>query len=137
MPTLREHLAATSDGNHMSAVGGRRLSADKNSGALERYDPRADAWQKLPDMPTARGGLGATVAAGQLVVAGGEHPTGVFDAVEAFDLGAGTWSTLPAMITPRHGIGVVAVGNAVYAVNGAKAPTHSVSSPVIEVMVVS
>lgn len=137
MPTLREHLAVASDGEFIYAVGGRSLSADKNSGALERYDSRADAWQKLPDMPTARGGLGAAVAAGRLVVVGGEHPTGVFDAVEAFDPASGTWSPLPAMITPRHGVGVVAVGNAVYAVNGARTPSHAISSPVIEVMVVS
>lgn len=137
MPTLREHLAAASDGNFMYVVGGRSLSADKNSAALERYDQRADAWQKLADMPTARGGLGATVAAGRLVVVGGESPTGVFDAVEAFDLTAGTWSKLPAMATPRHGMGVIAVGSAVYVVNGAKVPSHAVSSPVIEVTVVA
>ena len=36
------------------AVGGRDLSADKNSPRLERYDPAADRWERLPEMPTAR-----------------------------------------------------------------------------------
>ena len=39
MPTPREHLAAVSDGTYVYAVGGRFLSADKNSAALERFDP--------------------------------------------------------------------------------------------------
>ena len=43
MPTPREHLGAASDGRYVYAVGGRELSADKNVGALERYDPRAIA----------------------------------------------------------------------------------------------
>ena len=52
IPTPREHLAAASDANFVYAVGGRALSPDKNSAALERYDPSTDKWQRLPDMPT-------------------------------------------------------------------------------------
>ena len=52
IPTPREHLAAASDGEFVYAVGGRALSPDKNSAALERYDPATDKWQRLPDMPT-------------------------------------------------------------------------------------
>ena len=54
---------------------GAALSPDKNSAALERYDPAADRWQRLPDMPTARGGLGAAIAGGNLFAVGGESPT--------------------------------------------------------------
>ena len=43
MPTPREHLGAASDGRYLYAVGGRELSADKNLGTLERYDPAATA----------------------------------------------------------------------------------------------
>src|SRR5207248_386563 len=41
LPTPRDHLAAASDGTYVYAVGGRLLSADKNVGALDRYDPSA------------------------------------------------------------------------------------------------
>ena len=41
MPTPREHLAAVSDGTYVYTVGGRFLSSDKNSAALERFDPRS------------------------------------------------------------------------------------------------
>ncbi len=40
MPTPREHLAAVSDGTYMYTVGGRFLSADKNSAAFERTRKR-------------------------------------------------------------------------------------------------
>ncbi len=39
LPTPREHLGAASDGRYLYAVGGRALSADQNTGTLERYDP--------------------------------------------------------------------------------------------------
>jgi hypothetical protein len=47
MPTPREHLGAASDGRYVYAVGGRQLSAAKNLGALEPYDPASDGWKKL------------------------------------------------------------------------------------------
>ena len=56
IPTPREHVAAASDGRFVYVVGGRAMSPDKNSAALERYDPADDRWQRLPDMPTGRGG---------------------------------------------------------------------------------
>lgn len=51
MPTPREHLAAVSDGTYVYAIGGRFLSADKNSAANERFDSQSGT---LPPMPTAR-----------------------------------------------------------------------------------
>ena len=56
MPTLRDHLAGVSDGKFFYAVGGRVLSADKNLGAVERYDPATNTWTRLPALPTPRVG---------------------------------------------------------------------------------
>ena len=130
IPTPRDHLAAVSDGSYYYAVGGRALSADKNLGALERYDPTADKWTQLPDLPTPRGGLAAALVGTQIVTAGGESPTGVFDNVEAFDIATSTWSILPPMKTPRHGLALLRVNKKVYAIDGATAPghTHSVNT---------
>ncbi len=128
IPTLREHLAAASDGTYLYAVGGRALSADKNTAALERYDPRTNRWEQLPPMPTARGSLGATLADNRLVVVGGEQPVGVYDTVEAFDISTKTWTALPPLRIPRHGLGVAAVGTTVYALNGAARPSHTHST---------
>ncbi len=49
------------DGRYAYAIGGRALSSDKNSAAVERYDPEADRWEALAPLPTPRGGFGAVV----------------------------------------------------------------------------
>lgn len=135
MPTPREHLAAATDGRYLYAVGGRVLSADANLATIERYDPVADVWEAMPDMPTARGGLAATVVADRLLVAiGGERSLGVFDEVEAYDLVMGEWIEVPSLPTGRHGLGAAAVGGSLIAVGGALEPTHASPTDVVEVI---
>lgn len=124
MPTPREHLAAASDGTYMYAVGGRFLSADKNSAAFERFDPQAGTWTKLVDMPTPRGSYGATFIDGRIVAVGGEEPTQVLGVAEMYDIADAKWTTLPPMPTPRHAEAVATVGNTVYCIGGANRPTH-------------
>ena len=134
LPTPREHLAAATDGTYAYAIGGRNLSSDKNTAALERYDPATDTWTRLPDMPTPRGGLGATYLDGRIVAAGGEEPTRVLGEVEAFDVSTGTWAELPELATPRHGLALGAVGDTLYAIDGATEPTHAESTAVNEAL---
>jgi N-acetylneuraminic acid mutarotase len=133
IPTPREHLAAASDGDYLYAVGGRALSPDKNSAALERYDPATDRWQKLPNMPSARGGLGAAIVDGQLLAVGGESPTRALGAVESYNIARKAWSRAPSMRTPRHGLAVAAIGNSLYALGGAPHPGHASATATAEV----
>lgn len=121
IPTRRDHLAAVSDGRSVFAVGGRFLSPGATTAALERFDPAANTWERLPAMPTARGGLGAAFAGGRVVAAGGEDPTGTFGDVEAFDVAKGAWSALPPLPTPRHGLVVERVGVQILALVGGTA----------------
>src|SRR6185503_11346273 len=134
IPTPREHLAAASDGRFLYAVGGRALSPDKNSAALERYDPAADRWQRLPDMPTARGGLGAAITEGHLLAVGGETATDVLGVVESYNLARQDWSRERFMRTPRHGIAVAAIDGALYAFGGGTRPGHASASPIAEAL---
>ena len=90
LPTPREHLGMATDGTFAYVVGGRDLSSDKNSAALERYDPKTDSWAALAPLPAPRGGIGAAVADGRLVVAGGEEPTSVDNSVYAYDIASNT-----------------------------------------------
>jgi N-acetylneuraminic acid mutarotase len=124
IPTPREHLAAASDGRYLYAVGGRDLSADKSSTAMERYDPADDSWTELDGMPEAAGGLSAAYAGGRVVAIGGEGTTAASDAVQAYDIGDESWSRLPALPRARHGVAVTAVGDTVYAIGGATAAGH-------------
>lgn len=119
IPTRRDHLSAVSDGRSLFTVGGRFLSPGALSAALERYDPVADAWERLPAMPTARGGQGAAMTGtGSLVVAGGEDPSGVYAEVEAYEIAGRRWSELPPLNTPRHGLAVERVGAQILALVG-------------------
>ena len=43
-------------GQRIFVVGGR---AGPNTAALEAYSPATNTWQRLADLPTARGGLAA------------------------------------------------------------------------------
>ena len=124
LPTPREHLAAVSDGVYVYTVGGRFLSADKNSAAFERFDPESGEWTKLVDMPTPRGSYGAAFIDGRIVAVGGEEPTRVLATAEMYDIADGKWTALTPMPTPRHGEVVAAVGDTVYCIGGANRPTH-------------
>jgi serine/threonine protein kinase/N-acetylneuraminic acid mutarotase len=134
LPTPREHLGAVSDGTYVYTVGGRFLSADKNSAAFERFDPKSGQWTKLVDMPTPRGSYGATYIDGRIVVLGGEEPTQVLATAEMYDIAEAKWIALPPMPTARHGQVVAAVGNTVYCIGGANRPTHEGAVATVEAL---
>jgi serine/threonine protein kinase/N-acetylneuraminic acid mutarotase len=134
MPTPREHLAAVSDGHYMYTIGGRFLTADKNSAALERFDPQSGQWETLVDMPTPRGSYGAVFIDGRIVAVGGEEPTQVLATVEMYDTASGKWSTLTPLGTPRHGEVVAAVDSAVYVIGGAGRPSHEGAIATVEAL---
>jgi non-specific serine/threonine protein kinase len=130
LPTPREHLGMATDGTYAYVVGGRALSSDKNTAAVERYDPVARTWQALAPLPAPRGGIGAAFADGRIVVAGGEEPTTVDDTVDAYDIASNTWSALPKLAQARHGLSVSAVGKTIFAIDGATKPSHADSTGV-------
>jgi len=79
-------------------------------GRAERYDPAADAWMSLPEMPTPRqGAAAATGSDGRIYVMGGTDARfQTIAIVEAFDPAIGTWTTVAPMNTPRSGLGATA-----------------------------
>jgi N-acetylneuraminic acid mutarotase len=124
IPTPREHLGAASDGRYLYAVGGRQLSAAKNVGALERYDPASDSWSKLAAMPKAVGSVGVTFVAGRVIAVGGEGITTALNAVQGYDVRRHAWSQLPALPKGRHGPAVTTLRGSLYAIGGAAAAGH-------------
>ncbi|WP_237570878.1 serine/threonine-protein kinase [Mycolicibacterium lacusdiani] len=134
LPTPREHLAAVSDGTFVYTLGGRFLSADKNSAAFERFDPKSGQWTRLVDMPTPRGSYGAAYIDGRIVALGGEEPTQVLADAEMYDIADSKWLSLPPMPTARHGEAVAAVGNTVYVFGGANRPTHEGAVGTVEAL---
>jgi serine/threonine protein kinase/N-acetylneuraminic acid mutarotase len=134
IPTPREHLGAASDGRYVYAVGGRELSAAKNSGALERYDPANDSWTTLDAMPKVVGAVSVAYLAGRVVAVGGEGVTTVSGAVQAYDVNRQAWSQLPALPKPRHGSAVAALGGSLYSIGGAAAAGHVQSTQDVYVL---
>ena len=118
IPTPRDHLAAAVVEGKVYAVGGRRLSTNRNLDRLERYDPAADSWVMLAPMPTARGGLSAAALGGKIHVVGGETSRSVFREHEAYDVAAARWASLTPLPTGRHGLGVVAAGGRLFTIGG-------------------
>ena len=133
IPIPGDHLAAASDGTYLYAVGGRRLEVTAETAAVQRFDPSTDQWTQLPAVPSPVSDCGVAIVDGQLIVVGGENIGTVFNTVRAYNLTSSSWSNLPDLAVARHGTAVTAIGNTVYAVDGAAdpghyAPTHTVQS---------
>ena len=136
IPIPGDHLAAASDGTYLYAVGGRRLEVTANTAAVQRFDPNADRWVQLKAAPGKVSDAGAAIVGGQLIVVGGESIGTVFNTVWAYDLASSTWSTLPNLAAPRHGLAVAAIGNTLYAIDGASQPGHNASTPTVQTLTV-
>jgi hypothetical protein len=134
MPTAREHLTSCALSGRLVAIGGRNpITSNKN--VVEAYDRAGNSWSTLAPMPTARGGLAASVLGGVCYVVGGERwdtnvePT-TFDQNEAFD--GTSWTTKPPLPTRRHGLGAATFGGSVYVIAGG--PMHGFTySNVVEI----
>jgi len=111
IPSPLDHVGAATDGRYVYVAGGRRNG--HHYATFQRYDPAADTWQLLRNMPTARSGLGVAFAKGRVLAIGGEGPR-LFPEVEAYDVARAAWSRLPNMPVPRHGLGTVPIGTSVY-----------------------
>ena len=134
IPVPGDHLAAASDGTYLYTVGGRRLEASSNTAAVQRFDPAADRWIQLKAAPGKVSDAGAAIIGGQLIVAGGESIGTVFSTVWAYDIASRTWSSLPNLAEPRHGLAVAAIGNTLYAIDGASRTGHNASTPTLQTL---
>lgn len=114
----RAEGAAASHGGFFYAVGGRSNLAD-----LDRYDPAADTWTSLADMPTGRGGLGVAVLGNAIYAIGGRTSGSPcagspLATVERYDVATDTWSTVASLPSARSDLAAVAHGGKIYAFGG-------------------
>ena len=79
-------------------------------------------------MPIARSGIAAAVLEEEILVFGGEAPSGTFDEVEAYDPQTDRWQEYASMPTARHGLGAAVVDQRVYVISGGPEPGGSFSS---------
>lgn len=120
-------------------AGGRHVTGGP-SDAHEVYDPKEDKWRSAAPLPTGKGagGNAAGVIGGALYVFGGEYfgqgsnTGGVHAQAWRYDAKADAWTEAAPMTTPRHGLGGVTIGDAIWAVGGAKRPSGSDTATTVE-----
>ena len=99
---------------------------------FECYNPKTQQWQRLPDLPTPRSGLGAVMVRGSLYVVGGRNnsPEGNMDsnALTMYDAMRNMWVPRVPMSVPRNRVGVGVIDNMIYAVGGSQGQTHHISA---------
>lgn len=138
-PALSARNSATGavlPGGHWHVVGGRSMAGGP-SDAHEVYDPKEDRWRSAAPMPkgSGAGGNACGVISGKLYVFGGEYFDNggrVHPEAWAYDPSTDTWASMPPMPTPRHGLGGVSSGDKIWLIGGAKKPSGSDTSDVVE-----
>ena len=108
-------------------MGGRTAGFDTNLRLVESWSPGSATWERLRNVPGARGGTGLAAIRGSLVSVGGEETRGTIASVFALDARSGRWRRLPDLPTPRHGLAVAGLAGAVYAIGGGPTPGLDVS----------
>jgi N-acetylneuraminic acid mutarotase len=95
LPTPRAGLGvtATCDGG-LVAIGGEDIqgTADRTFAEVESWHPATGIWERLPDLPVARHGLGVASVGSVILVVGGGPEAGMTTsaAVDALDLSGRT-----------------------------------------------
>jgi N-acetylneuraminic acid mutarotase len=112
----RSEVAAAAVGREIAVVGG--FGADASTSArVDAYDPAADHWRRLPDLPAAANHAMAAAANGRVYVAGGYGSDGR-QRRTAYVLEAGRWRKLPSMPAARAAGGAGIIRGRLYVAGG-------------------
>ena len=110
LPTPQAFLPLISKPAHGQYVAGGR-PARGNDFAV--YDPKADKWTTLPDLPTARNHMAAAGIGDKFYVAGGRFGGGfrseITSVLEVFDTMNKMWTAKRSMSEARSGLNGIAV----------------------------
>jgi len=124
LPERRTEVSATTDGRYIYLAGGfgppegdERASAPRT---LWRYDPQADEWTALTQIPEGVHHAPFQYHDGRLYILGGFRETGFDPAgnVRIHDLTTGTWSEGAPMPTPRGAAGWALLDGRIHVIGG-------------------
>lgn len=91
----RDHISVVAAQGQIYVIGGSTNFSD-DTALMDVYDPEADAWTALPDLPLVRSHSEPStfVYDGKIIVAGGETSgNNTIESVHAYDLSTETWNT--------------------------------------------
>lgn len=71
---------------------------------VERFDPRSNAWTKMPPMGTHRKHLGVAVYNNMIYAVGGRDDSSELSSAEKFNPQTNTWQPVVAMTSRRSGV---------------------------------
>ncbi len=117
MPTARAGLGAAAYDGRIYAVAGE--TANGPTGALERYDPAADAWSTLAPKPVPVADVGAAVVGGRIYVPGGRLAGGaVTSTLETYDPARDAWEQRAPLPVALSAYALVAFEGKLYVFGG-------------------
>ena len=118
----RNHAAGCGYNGKFYVFAGRRgPNSSRNAPIKESlvYDPAADTWTQIADIPFPRAGsVNAVELNGEIYVIGGENPGTVEDNSSAYNPVTNSWTTKEPMQVARHGTYPVKIGNAIHIAGG-------------------
>jgi len=122
LPNPRNHLGGVALAGRVYAVGGQH-GANETSGNqsdVHAYDPGADAWTPVADLPRPLGHIVASIAVvnGRLVVAGGVSNAGKVADVIGYDPGSDGWFALEPLPAARQSPVMAALGDELVVTGG-------------------
>jgi non-specific serine/threonine protein kinase len=129
MPTAREHAAYAAAADRLYVFGGRTPGNDAIT-VVETYEPGADRWRRVAQLPQRAGSFEAVVVDGYVVTVGGDSDIEgwVTGAVQRYDPARNAWLQLPEMRTKRHGMAVAYAGDRIWAFGGSPCARFAASA---------
>jgi N-acetylneuraminic acid mutarotase len=123
LPDERTEVSATTDGTRIFLAGGFVRAGERRADAprtVYAYDPAADDWSHVTDLPEGVNHAGLVHLDGRLYVVGGyrENTFEPIDTLRIFDLASQEWSTGSPLPTPRGAHATAVLEGRIHAVGG-------------------
>ena len=101
--------------------------------SVEAYNPTADSWSTVSQLPVSVEGPGVAALGGMIYVAGGHASGGAATgALQAYNPTANSWTSLAPMPTSRAHLALVVAGGKLYAIGGETGSGSGPASSVVE-----
>lgn len=139
VPQARTEVSATTDGRAVYLIGG--FAAPLREGErppaprdMYAYDPQADRWQTVGQIPEGVNHAGFAYLEGRLYIVGGYRANSFdpVDAVRIYDIATGEWSDGAPMPTARGALAVAVHDGRIHAIGGTvadRAHVHEHDNP--------